>query len=380
MKTHTLMTQKLLNFRTLLDPLPVDAFFDEHLNEAPAFVGGDVSKVDGFFGWSDVTAYLNNSKLWTSETLKVSLNGESILADQYCLQTTNRDLQRVWRPDSVMVLDYMNRGGVLTLEGLEALTPGLTRLTAALSSALGGTATARAICSAKTELANVVEFDVGDAFHVQLEGSSCWALYENRAGFSEEPGALAAELEMSAGDTLYLPSGQYYRAASTSDAAMWITVTVVRPSGLDLLSMFRDHLVDIPLFRTDMPAFDKEAEHRKQLATLADTISVSFSSNAFAETAIEGLKSNLHQSKVATFDLPSHDIEYFYRLRHRAVMPDGLDAVARAAARWAVETEVFTFADACRNFPKCSAGEMSSILSALRDCGFLEPANKAPVR
>ena len=380
MKIHTSMTQKFLNFRTLLDPLPVEVFFDEHLNEAPAFVGGDASKVDGFFGWSDVTALLNNNKLWTSETLKVSLNGEPVLADQYCVQGTNRDLQRVWRPDSVMVLDYMNRGGVLTLECLEALTPGLTRLTAALSAALGGAARACATCSAKADLSNVVEFDVGDAFHVQLEGRSCWALYEDRAGFSEQPGALGAELEMSAGDMLYLPSGQYYRAASTSDAAMWLTVTVVRPSGLDLLSMFRDHLVDIPLFRADMPTFDNETAHRKHLETLADTMSVSFSSNAFAEKVIEGLKSNLHLSKVATFALPSHDIDYFYRLRHRAVMPDGLDAVASAVARWAFETEIFTFADSCRHFPKHSVEEMSSILSALRDCGFLEPATKGPVR
>jgi hypothetical protein len=374
------MTQKILNFRTLLDPLPVEVFFDEHLDEAPAFVGGEESKVNGFFGWPDVTAHLNNSKLWTSETLKVSLHGEPVLANQYCSQGTNRDLQRVWRPDSVMVLDYMDRGGVLTLECLEALTPGLTRLTSALSSALGGAATARATCSAKTELANVVEFDVGDAFHLQLEGSSCWALYEDRAGFSEEPGALAAELEMTAGDMLYLPSGQYYRAASTSNAAMWLTVTVVRPSGLDLLSMFHDHLVDIPLFRADMPAFDKEAEHRKQLETLADTISVSFSSNAFAEKVIEGLKAKLHPSKVATFALPGHDIEYSYRLRHRAVLPDGLDAVASAVARWAFETEIFTLAESRGNFPMHSAEEISSILSALRDCGFLELANKGPVR
>ena len=52
------MTRPLLTFRALLAPLLSEEFIAEHLDQAPAFVGGDGTKFAELFGWEDATRLL----------------------------------------------------------------------------------------------------------------------------------------------------------------------------------------------------------------------------------------------------------------------------------------------------------------------------------
>lgn len=351
----------------------------EHLDQAPAFVGGDGSKFAGLFDWEDASKFLNNSKLWSSETLKLTEAGENVPPAQYCFQGTNRGLQPIQRPDPMLVLECIQRGAVLMLESMESATPHLTRLTAALSSALGGAGTVRITCSGSAELADVVDFDMGDAFHLQLDGNSSWVLYEERAerGGDSAPNELAGELEMTTGDVLYLPAGQFYRAAATGGSALWLTIVVVRPTGLDIVPLIHECLTDTPIFRADLPTFDNAAAHKRHLEVLANALRLSVGSEAFAAKVMEFQRSRMHVSKIAAFALPSHDISEFFRVPVDAIEPEGVAQETGEIARWAMAAEVFTQADLQESFPQHSVDALVAIIATLQECGFVEQSTAA---
>ncbi|MBE90390.1 MAG: hypothetical protein CMM76_13240 [Rhodospirillaceae bacterium] len=368
------MTRPLLTFRALLAPLLSEEFIAEHLDQAPAFVGGDGTKFAELFGWEDATRLLNTSKVWSSETLKLTEAGESVLPEEYCFPGTNRSLQAIQRPDPASVLDHVRRGAVLTLASMESSMPHLARLTAAVSSALGGAGSARITCSGPTELANVVDFDVGDAFHLQLDGSSSWVLYEERASRdgSTAPRELTGELEMNAGDVLYLPAGQFYQAAAGSGLTMWLTIVIVRLTGADILPLIQESLTDTPLFRADLPFYDNAVEHKRHFEALAESLRSAVGSEAFAAKVMAFQRSRMYVSKIASFNLPSHDIGEFFRVPVGAIEPSDVMSETREIARWAKQTEIFTLTELQLNFPKHSMDTLINIITALQESGFLQ--------
>ncbi|HAA93430.1 MAG TPA: hypothetical protein DCS82_02325 [Rhodospirillaceae bacterium] len=372
------MTQNPLNFRRLLDPLPVEVFFDEHLDQNPAFVGGEEVKIDGLISWDEVTESLNNSKLWSSAGLTLSRNGAPVPAAEYCFNGINRDLQPISRPDPVAVLEHLANGATLGLENIENATAGLMRLSQALASALGGSARARVAGSGPTQPSEVPQFDIGDAFHLQLDGTAYLALFEERAtpGGNSQPEELAGELEMTAGDVLYLPAGQFYQTAGVSEGCLTLTVTVMRPSGVELLTLIYERLTDEALFRTQLPYYDDNAIHGEHLEKLAASIETILGGEDFVGD-VETLQRRLMAlSKNATFSLPSHNIASFYRVGLRAEVPSGLEPVASELAVWAQDAEIFTLADLLENFAERPADDTVTALKALEACGFVEPATR----
>ncbi|MDB3953114.1 cupin domain-containing protein [Alphaproteobacteria bacterium] len=368
------MTRSLLTFRALLAPLPSEDFMSEHLDQAPAFVGGDGSKSAELFDWEDARIFLNNRKLWSSETLKITEAGENVPPHQYCFQGTNRSLRSILRPDPMLVLEHIRRGALLTMGSMESAMPHLSRLTASLSSALGGAGTARISCSGPSELASLTDFDVGDAFHLQLDGTTSWVLYEERAvmGADTVPNETAGELEMNAGDVLYLPAGQFYRTAAGDGSAMWLTIVIVRPTGFDIVPLIHQCLKDMPIFRADLPFFDNAVKHKRHLEALADALRRMVGSKAFATKVMAFQRSRMHISKVATFALPGHDIGEFFRVPVGAIEPQGVAPEIVEIARWAKQAEVFTLAELQQKFPEYSTDALMSVVDALQESGFFE--------
>jgi lysine-specific demethylase/histidyl-hydroxylase NO66 len=366
------MQEKHLNFRLLLDPLPVEVFFAEHLGDAPAYVGGAAEKVEGLFGWDDVTALLNNHKIWTGETLRLFENGNPLPPERYGYHGTNRDLRPVSRPLSEKVLAALSGGAEMRLEQIESLDPGLKRLAAAVASALGGPAMIRAHCGGKAALSNTLDYDAEDSFHLQLDGTTMWALYEERVGpvEPEGPGELIGELEMAPGDLLYLPSGQLRRSAVSGDRALWLAITVRRPNALDIISEMRAALLDQTPFRAFLPRHDAIDDHRAALAGLAGEIETAFAGEGFAEAVAAAERRCAEFYRHAEFRLPAHDPLMLYRARYPITVPSGLDGAVRAAAEWVCETEVFTADDFGAHFPAGAA-----LLDALQESGMVEPAD-----
>ncbi len=369
-----IVMQNYLNLRGLLDPLPVETFFEEHLDEAPAFVGGQAEKTSYLFGWEEVNTWLNNSKLWSSKTLKLHNKGSLVPVENYCFGGINRDLKPIFRPDPAIVFEYLAGGACLELNKFEGADPSLLHLTQALSSAFGSNAEVRLRCAGPNEPGEIPDFEPADAFHIQLGGSSYWALFEERATAINEiqPDQVAGELEMTAGDVLYLPSGQFYKYAGLDKECLTLTVFLQRATGVALFSLISECLTDSVLFRGDLPFYDQELVSDAHLQELAGEASKILAGDDFGSRVAKFQRLQMSLAKYATFSLPRHDVSSFYRTRAHAEIPSGLSEGADEIARWAKESEIFSLATIYGFFPKRKQKDILDDLRELEECGFLE--------
>ncbi len=366
--------QNYMNLRGLLDPLPVETFFEEHLDEAPAFVGGQAEKTANLFGWEEVNTWLNNSKLWSSKTLKLHNKGSLVPAEKYCFGGINRDLQPIFRPDPAIVFEYLASGAYLELNKFEGASRSLLHLTQALGSAFGSNAEVRLRCAGPHEPSEIPDFEAADAFHIQLSGSSYWALFEERATATDDiqPDQIAGELEMTTGDVLYLPSGQFYRYAGVNKECLTLTVFLQRPNGVALFSLISECLTDSALFRGDLPFYDEELSSDAHLQELASEASKILASDDFGIRVAKFQRLQMSLAKFATFSLPRHKVASVYRTGVYAKIPAGLGEGAIEIARWAKESEIFELDRIFGTFPKRQQKEILDDLRELEDCGFLE--------
>ena len=366
--------QNYMNLRGLLDPLPVEAFFEEHLNEAPAFVGGQAEKTAHLFGWKEVNTWLNNSKLWSSKTLKLTTKNSAVPAEKYCFGGINRDLQAIFRPDPAIVFEYLAGGAYLELNKFKGADPSLLHLTQALGSAFGSDAEVRLRCAGPHEPSEIPDFEPADSFHIQLDGSSYWALFEERATAIDEiqPHQVAGELEMTTGDVLYLPSGQFYRYAGLNKECLTLTVFLQRPNGVALFSLISECLTDSALFRGDLPFYDEELSSDTHLQELAGEARKILASDEFGKRVAKFQRLQMSLAKYATFSLPRHKVSSVYRTGVHAKIPAGLGEGAVEIARWAKESEIFSLATILGSFPKRQQQELLNDLRELEDRGFLE--------
>ena len=370
-----------LNLSTLLDPLPVDKFFEEHLDEAPAFVGGGPEKIANLFNWTDVNEWLNNSKIWSSETLKLFNKGLLIPASDYCFNGLNRDLKPILRPDPTIVSEYLANGAYLELNNFGGADPILLKLMQALSSAFGSRAEARLRCSGPHETKEVADFDSADAFHLQLDGSSYWALFGERATVSGEvqPEQVVGELEMAAGDMLYIPSGQFYRYAGLSKECLSLTVLLPRPNGAALITLIKEFLTDSALFRADLPSFDEEVSSKAHFGKLARAASKMLTGDEFLKSVCNFQRSQMSLARYVSFALPDHRISVLYRTRLKAEVPSELTEGIIKIADWARETEVFSLSNAIESFPNKKQKYILEALRELEELGFIESIKASPL-
>ena len=366
--------QNYMNLRGLLDPLPVETFFEEHLDEAPAFVGGKAEKTAHLFGWEEVNTWLNNSKLWSNKTLKLHNEGSLVPAESYCFGGINRDLQPIFRPDPAIVVEYLAGGACLELSNFEGADPSLLHLTQALGSAFGSKTEVRLRCGGPHEPSEIPDYEAADAFHIQLGGSSYCALFEERATATDEtqPDQVAGELEMTTGDVLYLPSGQFYRYAGLNKECLALTVFLQRPSGVALFSLISECLTDSVLFRGDLPFYDEKLSSDAHLQELAGEASKILASDDFGSRVAQFQRLQMSLAKHATFSLPRHKVSSVYRTGVHAKIPAGLGEGAIEIARWAKESEIFALDTIFEAFPKRQQKEILDDLRELEDCGFLE--------
>ncbi|MEO5577093.1 MAG: cupin domain-containing protein [Gaiellaceae bacterium] len=217
-----------------IEPLEVDRFLAEHWERQPLVVPrGEEGRFDDLLSRRDVERLLTETGIRTP-AFRLVKAGETISG-------YTADLP--WRPspftsvaDVGRVLDELERGATIVLQGLHHLWLPLARYCRHLEAFLGHPAQANAYYTPAGSQGLPVHHDTHEVISLQVAGSKRWLVYEpvlelplrNQRYRSTlgEPGEPVLDVTLGPGDTLYLPRGWLHQALTSDADSLHITVGV----------------------------------------------------------------------------------------------------------------------------------------------------------
>lgn len=257
----------------LLHPITPDRFFAEFHGRKPLHIPAENGEAKReLLDWDGFNGLLNQSSIWTAQSLKLMRDAVAVPPDQYCrpVQTQSGS---VLRPDPAKVAVFMATGASVIAGDAQDLTPRLAEASAMLARTFAAAVGANLYCSFKGVRAFGTHYDLHDVFALQVEGEKIWRLYENRAEapvdfppdtpetrrwLEQSRGRLMAEVRMRPGDVLYLPRGWYHDALAQDGASLHVTFSVTPLYGRILFSLLEQAAMQDPAFRAFLPPADKD--------------------------------------------------------------------------------------------------------------------------
>lgn len=248
----------------LLHPITPAQFHADYDDRKPLHIpAGDGAPKRALLDWAGFNALLDQTSIWTANTLKLVYNGEPIPPQQYCLETRSQSGTSL-RPSPAKVQPLLAMGASVICNDVQELNPGMKALSRDLSSTFAGMVGANAYCSFGGVHAFETHYDTHHVFAVQVEGEKTWRLYANRADspvdlptdrieaqqfFARTRGPVMQEVHMRPGDVLYLPRGWYHDARTAEGASLHVTFSVTPLYGRILFRLLESAAMQDPQFR-----------------------------------------------------------------------------------------------------------------------------------
>lgn len=263
-----------MNLAALLAPVTPEAFFAEYHDQKPLHVKGGAAKFAAVLGWRGINRLLDMTHIWSSQSLKLFLDGKPVEPAQYCVSAVSRQGGQEQQPDARRVAEWVAKGASIVMNDVDSLTPGLASVSAALESAGLGKAQANAYISWQSHKAFPAHYDTHDVWAVQVEGEKIWNVWEGRADWpishpifrsqdqahhEQAKGKLRERVLLKTGDLLYLPRGWYHDALAEAPASVHIAYGTHAVLGMDALNILTERVLYEPLFRQPLPRQDGTA-------------------------------------------------------------------------------------------------------------------------
>ncbi|MFJ4656812.1 cupin domain-containing protein [Nocardia sp. NPDC088792] len=265
----------------LLAPISPETFRAEYWERQPLLVRrDDPGHYDGFLTLDDIDAMISMAGAALSDVMVVSDGktwkpGELAQGGRDALTNSLAALYERYRAGSTVVLNYAH----------DRWEP-LQRSARRLGTELGALVRMNIYLTPPGSRGFKPHYDRHDVFVVQVHGSKQWQLgdppyelplHELPFGFAQEGTTLDREIELNAGDLLYLPRGTLHTAATGASASAHVTLGV-HPViwGHVLADAVQDIILTDARFRGGLPAgFTRDDALRDQVGqTFAELVEV----------------------------------------------------------------------------------------------------------
>jgi len=387
--------------RGLVAPLSAEVFLDTVQGREARYFPGHASRFEHLFSFQEMNRVLGMWRLWTDRTFKVVLDGRDLPAEEYCNAGQGRDGHAAMLVDARRVEPLLASGATVVLDLMESLAPGVRALGQDLQSALGGATVCNAYCSFEAHAGFPSHYDTTDVFALHIAGVKRWRVYRGRAEnpterpghrYPDQPrehherakGAMLMEVEMTPGDVLYLPRGQYHDALAASGASLHLSFGITRATGLDFMSVLSNSLPDDALFRRELPHFDDSPALAAYLRELATRLGELVTDPALAMQVAAWQRARMFRDLPPTMTLPARAPETRVRVRRGAHLdfdgarlsaagqPVTLNAGDVPAVQWMLVREMFLVSELVS---ECALDEAraASLLDRLVEVGVIEP-------
>ena len=182
-------------------------------------------------------------------------------------------------------------------------------------------------------------------FALHIAGEKRWRVYQGRAENPMElsghsyayqarehheraKGQVLMEVEMTPGDMLYLPRGQYHDALAVSGASLHLSFGITRATGLDFMSVLSNSLPDDEQFRRELPHFDDAPALAAYLRELAARLGELVTDAELAVQVAAWQRERVFRDLPPAMTLPARVPQTRVRVRRGADIGfDGLDII-----------------------------------------------------
>lgn len=236
----------------LLDPVPVDTFLADYWERAPLHVArGAPGYFADVYDVADVEEALVVGARDLDRFAVVKAGGVQAALDEYVVTSPGIRWRSTGKPavthvDARKVIALFERGYTLVITDAGLLNARLQRWCNRLQRDLGAYAGANVYLTPPGAQGFDLHHDSHDTLTVQIEGRKTWRVYEPAVelplesqslhrGTSVPPLAVHREVELAAGDTLYLPRGYAHEAVAGPGRALHVTFALAPVRAVDLL-------------------------------------------------------------------------------------------------------------------------------------------------
>ena len=376
------MVDIVRRFSDLVAPVTVNDFTDTIAAKSHFYIQGPDDKFSNVASWEMINRLLERTSLWNSRLLTLAKDGPTLDAEQYCRADTDVDGHAIMRPVPSLIRKHLKDGATLVLNQADMLTPELAAVSACLKLRFGAQIKCNIYCSWQENQGFATHFDGRDVFVLHIAGEKTWHLYD---GFYELPmgnspytfrlgdeendrlkGNCIERVEMTPGDLLYIPRGQYHDAIASSDASLHLTFGVVQMLGIEVIDMLQAGFVHEPLFHEPLPHFDDPAALQSHVGRLADRLSEILASPETGVIVRETQKSVATQEFSGEYDLPySGEISTFRVVHDELIERAGKDSDLVAIFEWTAERDYFSDRDLVAAFPSLKSDGVVYVLGEL---------------
>jgi ribosomal protein L16 Arg81 hydroxylase len=260
----------LTTLESLLDPIDPIEFRDQYYGKKPLLIRGNPKKFEGLFTWDDLNRLLN--------TLPYPNPHVSTVVPKIRTEAASH----------TSLIEECRAGSALILSQLHILNPKVGEFVRALEAETGEPLAVSMVQSQAAQTAFALHFDRQDVFALHLDGRKGWRVYDRTV---EKPILVMAEkpeyppshpimeFEMTPGDVLYIPRGNWHQALAQNGPSMHLSLIVGARTGIDFLTWLIDELREDVRFRHELPlsfadeaADVREARLREHVATLGDAL------------------------------------------------------------------------------------------------------------
>jgi hypothetical protein len=199
-------------------------------------------------------------------------------------------------------------------------------------------------------------------------------------------GAVAMTPELTPGDLLYLPRGQYHDALASSEASLHLTFGVMQATGHDVLMQLADAFAGDPLFRKPFPHFDDEDAHNAHIRALADRMREIIADPASSDAVRRFQYDRAFQFCYPQYALPGRDDPAIYRVQSLGVrlvrrgaghqLQTGASRMSLGEADvklvdWVLSRDFFSDAELAEAAGRPGVADAAATIDSLRDAGLI---------
>ena len=173
-------------------------------------------------------------------------HGPDLPTDAYTRDLRSRRFVFAGVGDTDRILLEYQRGATIMLQRVERSWPPLTALCGNLEQVFYHPVDANAYLTPASSQGFGVHYDTHDVFILQLAGSKHWRLYDAPLRVPLEsqpfdqldvnPGPLSQQIDLHAGDLIYLPRGMFHEALTSTCSSLHVTVAITPHRWADLIA------------------------------------------------------------------------------------------------------------------------------------------------